>query len=60
MAILIGVTRRWVNARPQDPIRQRCLCGLGCQDVATLWGYNRHMAWVPLAPGHGRKLGDGS
>jgi hypothetical protein len=59
MAILMGITRRWLAARPRT-VMARCHCGLGCPNRPTTWGYNRHMEWVPLAPGHGRKLGDGS
>lgn len=59
MAILMGVTRRWWTARPQV-VYTTCKCGLGCGERPTMWGYNRHMMWVPLAYGHGRKLGDGS
>lgn len=56
MATLTRVARHWWDARPRVVVDQ-CHCGIGCTERPTVMGYNRHMEWVSLAPGHGRKTG---
>ena len=59
--ILMGVSRRDRSPRVGTVLRPRRLCAwsLGeCGDWATMYGYNRIYAWVPMCTQHGKEGND--